>query len=93
MDIAQVMFDMEVGLEPYVDDESPSRIDHGQCIPTDEFRKLGLDLLFGGVILTRSQAEYLVEQEKKRAGAEASEHAVEELMTEFEWTEGKFYGR
>lgn len=44
--------------KPFVGDESPSRIDHERCIPADELRKLGLDLLFGGVILTRSQAEY-----------------------------------
>lgn len=74
-------------------DESPSRIDHERCIPADELRKLGLDLLFGGVILTRSQAEYFLEQENTHAGAEAYEHAVEKLMAEFACTEGISYGR
>lgn len=75
------------------DEENHDRpVDHSHCVPREELCKLSRDMLIGGSVLTRFQAGYLLEQEKKRTGAETSEYSIEELQKEFEWPEEVSYG-
>lgn len=67
-------------------EETSKRPDHSKCVPREEFCKLSEDLLVGGQVLTRAQAEYLMEREKKRTGREPSKYSVEELLRAFKWT-------